>query len=70
MSRRKQKEFEIGDLVELVSSKPIELGIVVNVVLKTAPVKLSIYEIQWLNREPPSRTSIQGAYLKKVNKNT
>ena len=70
MSRRKQKEFEIGDLVELVSSKPIELGLVVKVVLKTVPVKHTIYEIQWLNREPPSRTSIQGLYLKKVNKNT
>jgi hypothetical protein len=70
MSRRTKKEFEIGDLVELVGTKPIELGIVVKVVLRTMPIKHTIYEIQWLNRNPPSKSSIQGIYLKKVDKNT
>jgi len=63
-----KKEFEIGDLVCL-KLCPENVGIVKGFINKTAPIKYTAYEIEWLTNPMKSTPPTQHIYLQKVEVN-
>lgn len=68
---KKQKEFEIGDLVRYTGKldRP-EFAVIKGIFSRLIPVKYSLYELVWLSDDNVVATAVQGVFLEKVKKNT